>query len=275
MQITIDWKFYITLIATLAGILVPLIWEMNLQAKSLQFRIASQTPLMPDIPNEVAGLNLSIDGIRLERPYLTVLELTNDGNRPIPVAEYGDSIQLSMSNEARIVRVQVTGTDPKGIQPKLTNDSAIINLSPLLLNPEDVITFAVITRGGTPTFNVNARVAGISEVLIDDRAIRHNKTKTVIRSLLVTMLLFVYFSCALAIWVREYIQLQTVTLVIATLASLLGSIFFMLELRDDLDLSVSQLYLLIVVIGVIVSGFAAQLNKRRSRETAQDYRIND
>ncbi len=276
MQNTIDWKFYVTLIATLAGIIVPVwLWEMDLQAKSLQFRIASQTPLMPEVPNGVAGLNLSIDGVQLERPYLTVLEFTNDGSRPIPASEYEDSIQLLVSKEAKIVRAQVTDTHPKNIQPKLTNDTAIISLSPLLLNPEDVITFAIITTGGKPTFNVNARVAGISAVLIDDRVTRHTKTKTALLSLLVILLLFVYMSCALAIWVREYIQLQTITIMIATLASLLGSILFMLELKDDFTLSASQLYLLTGVIGVIVSGFATRLNKRRRREPTQNYRIND
>jgi hypothetical protein len=208
-----------------------------------------------------------MDGVELERPYLTVLELRNNGSRPIPATDYEDSIQILVSEGVKIVRAQVTDVQPKDLQPKSTSDVAVLRLSPLLLNPGDLITFGITTGGGKPTFTVRARVAGISSIPLEDQVTKGGKTtKIVVRSLVAFLLLFVYSSCALSVAVSRHFELKRTTMVIAFLANGFGAVLLLQPLRDELafrhwPFSFSSLPLLIIALI-----FALLLNWRRMRE---------
>lgn len=268
MQVTFDWKFYVALIATLAGVVVPVwLWRADIQARSLQLRIASQTALEPDVPKGVAGLKVTMDGVELERPYLTVLELRNNGSRPIPATDYEDSIQILVSQGVKIVRAQVTDVQPKDLQPRSTSDVAALRLSPLLLNPGDLIIFGITTGGGKPTFTVRARVAGISSIPLEDRVTKGGKTtRIVVRTLVALLLLFVYASCALSLVRSKRFELKRTTIVIALLANCFGAVLVMQPLSDELALPHWQRSLPSAALGTIAFIFALLVNRRRTRE---------
>ncbi|MGH8719792.1 MAG: hypothetical protein ACREV0_12760, partial [Burkholderiales bacterium] len=242
MRFVFDWKFYVTLVATIAGVVVPVyLWRADLQARSLQLRVASQTALAPDVPKTVSGLTLSVDGVNLEQPFLTVLELTNDGSRPIPVTEYEDSIQVITNEGVRLVRAQLTDVQPKDLQPKFSIDHEKLQISPLLLNPGDLITFAAITSGGKPDFSVRARIAGIKSVVLEDRSARKSNTaKRVLFSSVAFLLIFVYASCAFALVPRRRFELAKTTLIVGVLACSSGAALLLLPFSHELELSSSQ-----------------------------------
>ena len=157
------------LLATLAAAAVSLwLWRADLAAHSLHFRLAAQTALQPDEKNALKGLTLSIDGVQLESPYLSVFELINDGSKPITTADFESPIELRLEPNAFVARARVTATTPKDLETELVTDKQSVKLKPLLLNPEDTVTIAVITSGKQPQFSPRARIAGVVAVPLED-----------------------------------------------------------------------------------------------------------
>ena len=169
----LDWKFWLVLAATLAGVLVPVwLWRADLGARSLHFRKISQTSLQPPDAAKTLDLRVSLAGAELSTPFLTVLELTNDGAKPVPSSDFETPIEVSPSNKATIVRASVTGTMPRELTPSLSVEAGAMRMKPLLLNPGDSITIAVLTTGEPPVLISRARVAGVSSVPILDEQIK-------------------------------------------------------------------------------------------------------
>lgn len=270
MRLVYDWKFYVPLLATLAGVVVPIwLWRADHQARSLQLRVASQTSLEPEVPKVVSGLKLLVDGADLERPFLTVLELTNDGSRPIQAIEYEDSIQVLVSEGVRLVRTQMTDVQPEDLQPRFNSDGEKLKISPLLLNPGDLMKFAIITAGGKPTFKVRARIAGIQSIVLEDRDIRKNsltRGEVVVRSLIGCLLQFIYASCVFALFSSQHFELTKGTLAVGILANSFGAAFVLVPLLDEFTLSISQFVTAIAALSALAIVFAGVVNWRRRRE---------
>lgn len=188
------------LLAAVAGAAVPLwLWRADLVAHSLHFRLAAQTSLQPDEKNALKGLTLSIDGVELESPYLSVFELINDGSKPIAAADFESPIELRLEPNAFVARARVTATMPKDLEPVLVTDRQSVKLKPLLLNPADIVTIAIITSGAPPQFSPRTRIAGVAAVPLQDA------TKTSIsgaKKWYFGALLFLFsYLCFLSYWI--------------------------------------------------------------------------
>lgn len=164
----LNWSS-ITLLATVAGIVVPIwLWRADLTSKSLEFRVASQASLELARSGDIKGLQITLDSAPLNRPYLTVVELLNDGSRPITSSEFEGPVEVRLSAGTKVVRTQLVSASPKSLEANITATEDSISVAPLLLNPEDKLTISVLTSGGPPSFTPRARIAGVAEIKIDD-----------------------------------------------------------------------------------------------------------
>lgn len=163
----LDWKFFVT---TVLGVVVPvLIWQADLTSRSLHFQIVSQTSLQPGGSPAIQGIQLSIDGIKVASPFITVLKLAHDGSRPIQAADFESPIQVTVEQPAMVLKAEVTEVYPQDLRPVVDVGAGVISIKPLLLNSGDTITVAVITSGAAPKFTVRSRIAGIPGIKIQDR----------------------------------------------------------------------------------------------------------
>lgn len=169
MTLRFDWKFWLVLVATLAGVLVPVwLWREDLDARSVHFRKLSQTSLQPPDSAKALDLRVTVGGAELQSPYLTVFELVNDGARPVAASDFEAPIEITSKNKAEIVRTSVTGTTPTDLLPSLSVEAGVAKIKPMLLNPGDSVTIAVLTTKEEPVFGSRARIAGIRTVPIVD-----------------------------------------------------------------------------------------------------------
>ena len=146
----------VTLLVTIMGVLVTFyIYRAELSSRSLQFRIVSQVSLQPDNANSIQGLQLSVDGVPLKSPYLSVIVLSNDGEKPIPSNDFETPLEVHIGEAASIARTQVTATNPKDIEAIITWEPQSLKIKPLLLNPKDTITISVLTSGNKPKFTMS------------------------------------------------------------------------------------------------------------------------
>lgn len=180
------------LLVTLASVIVPWwLWHADQTSHSLHFQLVSQTSLQPDETDTLSGLKLSLDGVDLQAPYLSVFELINDGSKPVTTSDFESPIELSTSSDSIIARAQVTKAIPKDLKAELVTDKQSIKIKPLLLNPKDALTLAVITSGKRPQFSTRARIAGITSVPLEMRVTQTNQTATKWLLLLLGFLLFI------------------------------------------------------------------------------------
>lgn len=180
---------------TLIVAVISLAWAVwsgyiGLKPHSLEFKLVSQVAIQPKETGTISGIQVTVDGIQVESPYLSVLELTNNGRKPIPTTDFEAPLELRAGSGVKVVRAQVTATSPKDIEAHLEAAQDVVTLSPLLLNPDDTITISVLTAGKPPIFTPRARIADISTLSLSDGTKNStNLFETIILSILILGLL--------------------------------------------------------------------------------------
>ncbi|WP_058544986.1 hypothetical protein [Pseudomonas fluorescens] len=163
----LDWKFYASMIATVASIVIPVyVWQSDLSAHSLELKLRSTTALQP--ASDIQELQIFLNGEKLESPYLSSFELVNTGSKSILSSDFETPIQLTATTGLKVVSAQITSTNPRSIPVKITFDEQRAVIAPFLSNPKDTVTFSIITSGDWPRFEHQARIAGVKEVTFQD-----------------------------------------------------------------------------------------------------------
>ena len=190
----LDWKYIAILLATLAGVAVPVgLWQADQSSKSLSIKLAARISIQPKEQGAISGIEILVDGIRLVNPHLVVFEIQNNGSKPILSADYESPVQINVVSETKFVRSNITGKTPKDIDVILVTGLQGISVKPTLLNPGDTISVTAITSGDPPTFQSKARIVGIANVVLEDGTTkRPSKIKLVIL-LLGSVLSFIIF----------------------------------------------------------------------------------
>ncbi len=270
MKIKFDWKFWIVLVFTVAGVLVPVwIWKADMTARALHFRKISQTALHPPDTAKALGLKILAAGTEVPVPYLTVFELANDGAKPILAADFESPIELiPASKKATIVRASVTGVKPSDILPTLEIDSGAVKIKPMLTNSGDVVTIAVLTSGEEePSFSARARIAGISQIsIIDDEA----RKPSLLRSMILIgpiVLCLAVASIAMDGWVRTGVHIRPrAATAVAAVSALAGGGLLAFLLSSFGDYGFKEITIatsIFMFIGILVGNW---LNKVESHK---------
>ncbi|CAN7503107.1 hypothetical protein LJR038_000659 [Acidovorax sp. LjRoot38] len=157
-------------VVTVAAAFVIFGWQVYLErtSKSLSGRVISQSPLQPDSTSTLPGLKVTVDGIPLEKPYLTVIEIRNSGTRHIQASDFEADIELRINSEARVVRAQVATIQPEDLDLKISGEQKSIKIKPLLLNPGDSFSLSILSAGDKPVFTPRARIAGVGKLELDE-----------------------------------------------------------------------------------------------------------
>ncbi|XAI95636.1 hypothetical protein [Microcystis phage Mae-JY22] len=155
-----------TLLAAIGiGVAIYYGWKQTLD-RSLEVAIVSQTELLPSSSPGLKAAQLSIDGASVHEPYLTVIMVSNNGDEAIRAAEFETPLVLKLNGPARLVRADVSTTEPDNVRINVTRQDDQAVIAPTLLNPGDTIRLSLLTGGGVPKFSPDARIAGISRVQI-------------------------------------------------------------------------------------------------------------
>jgi hypothetical protein len=162
-----DWKFVATTVIAIAALVAP---QIDLSSRSLAVRLTATSSLQPAV--NIQNLQISINGHDVESPYISTIELVNNGSKPILSSDFDGALQIRMANDAKLISAEITSTTPKNIPAQITTSGNGAAIAPFLSNPNDSITIAAITSGPRPAFEVRARIVGINEVGLEDNTVR-------------------------------------------------------------------------------------------------------
>jgi hypothetical protein len=274
MRPAFDWKFVATTLLAIAGVAVPIfLWQYDLaSSRSLSVQLTSSVALQPETDSAVDGLQVTVDGTKVDSPYLSNLALTNDGSRPILASEFDSPLVVTLNSGAKIVRARVSTTKPNKIPAVVDSDEHSIRLKPLLLNPGDSLSLAVLTAGGRPTFSPAARIVGISKIAYDDNGAEENhpiraaiEMVVALVSVGVYMIYGVYLIYPGPVIIRRYHSLATMFA-----CAMGGSLAFRRALQAvNLDDNKTALAGTVLVVGICgLAGYRHLSARRRALSSA-------
>lgn len=258
MSIRFDWKFGLTLLLALASVLVPVwLWQADLSARSLHIKKVSQTSLQPPDSARALSLTISLAGAELPTPYLTVFELVNDGAKPVPSSDFESSIEIAVVNKANIVRTSVTSTNPRDLSPDVSLDAGIVKIKPMLLNPGDSTTFAVLTSGEEPVFASRARIAGVPSVSIDETTSKAGSPTRTAALALVALIFFVVASLTVDGWPLKGSFLRARASFVVSLSGFAAGATLAVGVADSLGYEGFWPAMALAVVGLVIAGFVS------------------
>jgi hypothetical protein len=171
----IDWKANLGLILAAVAIFVTWwVYQSDLNAKSISVQLVSQVSLQPIISKSMVDIDFTVDGKKLEKPFLTVIQILNDGKRPITSSDFEAPLEVKLDTETKLIRAQISEKFPEQLEPKITDSPKGFLLQSTLLNPGDSIKIAVISSGGQPKFRALGRIVGIPTILFTEADLKKN-----------------------------------------------------------------------------------------------------
>lgn len=168
-----DWKYVAMLAVAVVGAIAPIwLWRADLSSKVFEVEILSTFSVDGGATSLVKGLQVTLDGKKLDRPYITLLKVKNIGAKPIPSGDWESPLKLSISSKVDIVHARLSLTSEQTLMPSIDFSDAEILIRPILLNPGDYFEVQVLTTGGQPEFSAGARIAGIPAIHIRERELQ-------------------------------------------------------------------------------------------------------
>lgn len=208
----LDWKFFVSLVATVAGIVIPVwLWQIDQTSKAMSATLVDSSLLTPNSTQPLSGLALTFNGAPVNKAFWSTVEIMNDGFKPLIANEWEAPIEISTSSPSRILSAKLVSVSPSDLRPSMLLADNRIQIVPLLLNPNDKIRIGILTVDGSPEFQVRTRIAGVSNTKIEDKSdpARAHTSKTRI-TVLAFFLMIIYCASAILAGSRHFRLLDRV-----------------------------------------------------------------
>ncbi|MBK6646837.1 MAG: hypothetical protein IPG44_14025 [Anaerolineales bacterium] len=167
------WQFIGAVLGLIALIATIIIFFIQRTKKSLAYEIVTSTPLLA-VSDEVKGkVQILFEGVQVQNVHLVIFNIINDGNIGITSSDFERPITINLSENAKILSLEVIKTSPGNLDPRLITSETAITISPLLLNAGDVISIRLLVAQYNNVINIDARILGITKIkIISDKVDR-------------------------------------------------------------------------------------------------------
>jgi hypothetical protein len=232
-----DWKFIVGSLLAVCGLAIPVyLWQVDLSAHSLSLKLVSSSALQPASSTQFQDLQITLNGAKITSAYISSFEMINNGSKPILGADFESPVEILGEGKVHLISAQVTGTNPKEIPIKLSVQSNRIVIAPFLSNPNDVISFSVITSDEPPIFKVKARIAGVKELALEDSSLKKPRvTKLIFYTLLALTGLMLYLRFAHSAILFRDVTVGRSTSALICLIGGIGAVEFSSQLLIELS----------------------------------------
>jgi len=267
MRLLSDWKFVVTLAAAIAGVIVPVwLWQADLSSKSLAITLSTRVSLQPAEKESLQGMEISFEGKHLDNPHLVILEITNDGSKPILANDFESPLEIRLSSETHFVHSRITDRSPKDIDTDLSIEKNRVSLKPALLNPKDTIRITAITDGIAPTFEAKTRVVGIPSITITDNTVKQNNKAKLILLLIAAVFLAVASQIAYEGTIfSKGVFLRRRAAAFVALISVLPSVAAFITFLEEINITSFWQFMMYYLLMSIPVGFmASALNRKQA-----------
>ena len=168
------WQFIGVVIAVLALAISAAALLYQAKRKSISVTIANFYRLFGGSPHAIGDdLKVTYKGQEVTDLTVVILVFANDGGVPIASTDFETSISVAFKAQARILTAEAIASTPADLAPVISHDSQELTIAPLLLNPKDTFSVAVLLQGlqvrqPRDLFpKASARISGVKKVDFD------------------------------------------------------------------------------------------------------------
>ena len=132
------------------AVIVPVaVYLAARQSKSLSFTVVARSPLVDVSQPQIADLEVSYRGEKIQRVESVTLLFENSGNVSIAPHDFenGKPMQVILEKDCRVLSAEVAQTSPSSLKPKVSANSTGVAIEPLLLNAHDRFALTVVVSG--------------------------------------------------------------------------------------------------------------------------------
>ncbi|MCC4785847.1 hypothetical protein LMH77_23315 [Vibrio lentus] len=142
-------------------------------------------------------LKVFFDRTLIEDPKLLKLQIKNTGNEPIKKSDFDTPLQLEFDSGVSLLKASISSTIPHSIPAKVSLDSNILELEPLLLNEDDTLNISVIISGEIEHIAVLGRIANIQNLELikrDSNEVTMYREGVMLVTSIFTFVIYLYFA---------------------------------------------------------------------------------
>jgi hypothetical protein len=149
-------------LAILAAIIAWVSYKNQRGRMRLEYAVIANIRLLPEsVPKE---LKVHLGDRSIDIPSIIVIRFVNTGDKPINVADFEGPMVLSFDEVSEVVEVSVTKVRPAEFNVEAIPDGAKVRISPVLINPGDLMQMQILTSGVAKSVNVAGRISGLSAI---------------------------------------------------------------------------------------------------------------
>jgi len=167
-KMNIDWKYTTATLIGIAGIIIT-VWYAKFTpgAKSIELTIASKSALNDIGESNINDLEIAFEGEYIDNPSLTVLTIENNGLESIRSSDFEKNLKIILDDDVNILKVSKSSSNPGWLEPIIVAAESTVELSPILLNPNDSISINILSDGYPSEIETQSRIAGITTIEVE------------------------------------------------------------------------------------------------------------
>lgn len=156
----------VSLVVALTSLAAPFVlftWER--EYKRVTVHTVSRSVVADLTDPALSPLRLTYADVPVSTVTIATLEIGNTGNQPIHASDFERPLRVAFTNGAPILAATASETHPGNLSPSVSHDGSSATIRPLLLNPGDRVRLAFVLRGEFVEPRVDARIAGVPDVI--------------------------------------------------------------------------------------------------------------
>ncbi len=150
------------LVGAAALIVAYLTYRSQRGKTRLEFVVVSNARVVPATIS--ANLEVTYNDSTVPDASVTIIRLVNTGDKAILAEDFSTDLMVRLDDAQEVVSASATKTRPVDLDPELKVDGNRVLITPLLINPGDMIELQLLASGFASLITIEGRVANVQAV---------------------------------------------------------------------------------------------------------------
>ncbi|MBD1920267.1 hypothetical protein H6F77_03940 [Microcoleus sp. FACHB-831] len=160
------WTVIVGIVGIIVSVLISLyIYRRQKPKKEITCRVVSLVPLFNVTDNFQGKLQVFYESKPIQNVFIMTVRVYNSGNTSIQSSDYDKPLSLNIGTD-HVLSAEVIETNPDNITASVTFNSSSIQISPVLLNPNDALLIKAVIEQYHQKFSASARIVGMRQLQV-------------------------------------------------------------------------------------------------------------
>ena len=150
------------LVGAAALVIAYLTYRSQRGKTRLEFVVVSSARVVPETIS--AKLQVTYNDAAVPDASVAIIRLVNTGDKAILAEDFSTDLTVRLDGAHEVVSASATKTRPVDLNPKLRLDANRVLMTPLLINPGDMIELQLLASGLASRITIEGRVANVRRV---------------------------------------------------------------------------------------------------------------